>query len=749
MKSKIRKNKTKKTLLGKWLVFTFAVAFVFNISATLFHNQNPETAPSRTGMIFSQRAEAQLDEDLDGSGPIRSVSDPEGATEQQAQPTNPAVTEEKGENKVDPAGPASTNGIVPDFGAIFRSAINWTLYSILEFFGIFLGAIGFLFDWAVDPASIQMLNYPSVYNGWRLVRDFLNMFFIIILLFSAFATIFQIDQYNLKKILLTLIIMALLVNFSFPISRVVIDAANVPMYFFINAAFQTPTGQTSTSLSAVITKYTNLTKTLVPENSKANPNALPSQIIAAIVFVFITVITLASIAVLLVIRVLVLSLLVIFSPIGFVAAIFPATKGLSRKWWNYLFNQAFFGPAMALMLLLSIRLMQDIASSLPVEFSGNIASYGGADANAGTLANWAYYFIPVAVLWLGLMMAKSMGAVGATTVIGRAERVAAWGRGLPMRAGKGVWRSTGIPGGVKQAWEERRKKGVNLGLFKTGDRLKEREGRMAARLGGSLDEYEKRQGEKEVADEKEKRKNYVPADLIATMRDDHATEAERTASALVMAERGLITDIDALESALRAVGPNAHHAQTIMNKASIKESIADSAQYQRVRSALSPTMDPRLRDQLVRNIDDKIRKENNVQYLIDYEINNTAGAAASSTMQDAIYRSHLGRLNPQRLAEQKNLDPTSNPAFERYVRAELMPNNQRMLEAFRHLNNNQAAQWTRARLVPGGGAAPVPPARPPRRGGAAPPWGRRRGGGPGAPPVGGGAPAVPGGGPTP
>jgi hypothetical protein len=50
-------------------------------------------------------------------------------------------------------------------------------------------------------------------NGWVITRDIANMFFIVILLVIAFATILQIEQYNYKKWLPKLILMAILINF--------------------------------------------------------------------------------------------------------------------------------------------------------------------------------------------------------------------------------------------------------------------------------------------------------------------------------------------------------------------------------------------------------------------------------------------------------------------------------------------------------------------------------------------------------
>ena len=211
---------------------------------------------------------------------------------------------------------------------------------------------GILFAWIAKPENIvAIVGSDAVYQVWTTVRDFLNMFFILVLLFSAFATIFQIDKYNIRKILLNLVLMALLVNFSFPITRFIIDVSNVIMYHFLNNMF---VGDAS-NFAAMYGQQSYITDLLMPKGA-----VKISYLIIATAFLFILSITILIIGVLLLIRLVALAILVMFSPIGFVGNIFPGFEKHSSSWWDALFKYAFSGPIMVFFVAVSLMMLQAV-----------------------------------------------------------------------------------------------------------------------------------------------------------------------------------------------------------------------------------------------------------------------------------------------------------------------------------------------------------------------------------------------------
>lgn len=71
-------------------------------------------------------------------------------------------------------------------------------------------------------------------EAWGVVRDISNIFFLIILLFTALQIILDIGHGGAKKTITWVIIMALLINFSMFFTKVVIDTSNVIALVFYN-----------------------------------------------------------------------------------------------------------------------------------------------------------------------------------------------------------------------------------------------------------------------------------------------------------------------------------------------------------------------------------------------------------------------------------------------------------------------------------------------------------------------------------
>ena len=79
------------------------------------------------------------------------------------------------------------------------------LYEVITMMTVgFMISIGAtLLEWTLSPelwGQGGFLDKPVVYQTWSIFRDLFNMGFILMLLYSAFATIFQVDRHNIKDI---------------------------------------------------------------------------------------------------------------------------------------------------------------------------------------------------------------------------------------------------------------------------------------------------------------------------------------------------------------------------------------------------------------------------------------------------------------------------------------------------------------------------------------------------------------------
>jgi len=294
-----------------------------------------------------------------------------------------------------------------------------------------------------------LLNSQVVQDIWVMTRDTMNMFFILILLFSAFCTIFQVEKWNLKKVWLAILINALLVNFSFPIARFFIDISNVAMYYFLNNMFTgatSGTAATGSSIAASFGTYSNLSTIFTPTKFADDPIMYE---LAIIVFTFIFAMTILVLAILFVIRLIALGIIVMFSPIGFVGFIFPDTQKFASDWWSNLFKYAFFGPIMVFMMSVALQISSVISSKTYFDAGAvkNIPGSGGVDSKF--IASIASFSIPIIVLWIGMGISKKMGIAGADMIVGKAQQFSKWVGALPFR---GAWMGTKAAG----RWADRK-----------------------------------------------------------------------------------------------------------------------------------------------------------------------------------------------------------------------------------------------------------------------------------------------------
>lgn len=71
-------------------------------------------------------------------------------------------------------------------------------------------------------------------EAWRIIRDFSNIFFILVLLYIAIKMIVGLGQAEGRRMIVNVIIAALLINFSMFMTKVVIDSSNILALIFYN-----------------------------------------------------------------------------------------------------------------------------------------------------------------------------------------------------------------------------------------------------------------------------------------------------------------------------------------------------------------------------------------------------------------------------------------------------------------------------------------------------------------------------------
>jgi hypothetical protein len=130
-------------------------------------------------------------------------------------------------------------GDSPMDGALAQIA-TWTLqlvYAVSVGLGTAVAWLASMFlsitvHFSLD-SSVYGLDFLT--QGWTVIRDLANMTFIFIILYLAFTVMFEANTADTMRRLVRVILIALVINFSFFATRVVIDAGNLLSVQFYNA----------------------------------------------------------------------------------------------------------------------------------------------------------------------------------------------------------------------------------------------------------------------------------------------------------------------------------------------------------------------------------------------------------------------------------------------------------------------------------------------------------------------------------
>lgn len=525
----------------------------------------------------------------------------------------------------------------------FQSAIDWLLNLVLSLEAFFASVAISIFAMTIDPQAfdIVMRNNTVIYEIWKITRDTMNMFFILVLLFSAFATIFQIDKYKYNKILLMVIIMALLVNFSWPISRAIIDFFNSMMYFFINSVFHTTGGITAGEMLSV----TEMKSVFLPESGQASG----MQLLLAIVIMFIFTITLLVLALMMLIRLVALPIIVMFAPVGFAGMIAPITQGYAKKWWDKLFQYASYGPIAVFMVLVALT----IAKSVNGQRSTLVATMKGLNAGWTTqlVTEVAFFAIPIVLFWIAITSAEKMSGE-------LSGGVTKYGIAFGKWAGRQPWRlaqTTGIPGGISQAWKDRKAwwTGAAFSTKNATRRQEAMEAQIAAGLSGGRSGWNnaaKRFEDKKLTEKVEElKKSGISNSLLEqTIGDGNKSNIDTKAAALLLAEREAFTNAGKFASALAAMGEDAESAAKLVKKVPAHAMKASAAEYGKIINSDAFKKDPSLQRQL----ESRMKKEGQMQTIINYRTASQANGGLGENV-DVVYKDVIGGMSFEELAKQK------------------------------------------------------------------------------------------------
>ena len=316
-------------------------------------------------------------------------------------------------------------------------AIGWII-------GLFLGVITSILIFVAEYNNF--IANPAVVLGWPLVVNICNMFFILIFLVIAFATVLRIETYNWKKALPKLLIMAVLINFSKTICGLLIDFSQVIMLTFVDAFAKT--GAYNIFNMFGIEKVFSFYKS--PEflnvfKGSLHPLTMLGSLIFGLILLIIASVFVIIYTVILTFRIVMLWILIILSPLAFLSSAFSAGQRYASQWWGEFVNYLIIGPVMAFFLWLSLAVvgggkLNNEINKIKQQAVGTQASdqlYVGL-TQAGSVDNILKFIISASMLIGGLLVAQQLGVAGSSmagAAVGRMRSIGISATTTPLKAG--------------------------------------------------------------------------------------------------------------------------------------------------------------------------------------------------------------------------------------------------------------------------------------------------------------------------
>lgn len=347
---------------------------------------------------------------------------------------------------------------IPGIGELttgFFSALTSGLQVFTETIGYAIAYItGLLIAWAayfiqiMVNLSVTIIQSPVVAQGFKITLNLTNLGFVLAVIFIAFITIFRLQGYETKKLLKNLVIAAVLINFSFTFAGLIMDGSNIFGKFFISASL----GEGNSNVEGLTMNLANALNAHKLNNTPPAADTLSAtagtadaylktiaSISLMVLFNSMIVITFFTIAGMMLVRYIALSILLIIMPFAWLCWIFPGLAGNWKKWWNEFVKWNIFFPVLMFFIYLSLLTSNEIGKTI----TGNSAGLTTAGA-ASTLTTFgtdaivgiAQGVVQVALLFGGLVIAQKMGIAGSDGIMKASGTVKGWVTGGAIVATK-------------------------------------------------------------------------------------------------------------------------------------------------------------------------------------------------------------------------------------------------------------------------------------------------------------------------
>jgi hypothetical protein len=313
--------------------------------------------------------------------------------------------------------------------------ITSTLFFIpLSFSSFILWVAGSLFNFVIKYTIVDLRQNLDALKGitvaWKVIRDLANISFIFVLLYAAIGTILETEK-NWKKIVISVVTAAVLINFSMFFTRLLIDFSNIISLLFYRTLVTASGGDLG--IAGTLMQPLGLTTlfnvediaTLFDEDMSLMNLVLTT--IGGSIFLFITAFVFFAATLLFVVRYVNFIFLLILSPFAVLGRVFSSStinKNIAM-WWSTLMGQLIFAPVFMIMMWVVAAIIR--TGGLPtVAPDGGVsgASLSGLFTKSGGSMDIVFNFILVIALVIAALITSkqiaSNGSHAASKLVGNA-----------------------------------------------------------------------------------------------------------------------------------------------------------------------------------------------------------------------------------------------------------------------------------------------------------------------------------------
>ncbi|HPA25470.1 MAG TPA: hypothetical protein PLK76_01790 [bacterium] len=316
---------------------------------------------------------------------------------------------------------------------------SWLVHILVYVFGqLLLIAISIL----IKVCSFnEFVEADIVTTGWVIIRDLANLGIVIMMLVIAFGTTLNKNAYKYQTMLPKLLVSAILINFSKEITGLLISLSQYLMMYFVHAFENIAAGNITYGLG--IDDMLSVRKAVRSAGGGAEINDwnVLGALIMGMVMLAVALGVVLTMALMLLRRIVAFWMLLIMSPIYFVADLIPPAKEYASQWKKELTDNLVKGPTLAFMFWLSMTVLSKITDQNRII---NLQMQSEKAASGGALSTTDYaffaskmsspqrvfdYLITIILFLFTMSLAKKAGGMAgkfAGAYSGRLEKVGKW-----------------------------------------------------------------------------------------------------------------------------------------------------------------------------------------------------------------------------------------------------------------------------------------------------------------------------------